>query len=122
MSRLPFPPFGKQLSKLRFTGARPPVVIHCGSMGWQRAREWIASGDQVFSHLCMPLDAEPAAFDWRICADCECAIIVCPSDNFVPWQMLDELATVVVLAGAIKVSLLNYLFMMKTFRPIGATT
>ena len=121
MSRRPIPPFGKQLTKLRSTGARPPVCVHTGSMGWASAKAWIDSGDEWFSHLCMPLDATPDDFDWRLCGDCEVAILHCPLDDFVPWETLDKLAMVIVKAGALKVCLLDYLFQMKTFQPLEAT-
>ncbi len=119
-ARYPVPPFGKLLQERLSDGARPPVCVHTGSMGWQRAKAWIESGDECFSHLLMPLDAAPADFDWSLCTGCEVAILHCPLDDFVPWETLDKLAVVIVKAGAIKVSLLDYLFQIRTFVPMGA--
>lgn len=121
MSRRPIPPFGKQLTKLRSTGARPAVCVHTGSMGWESAKAWIDSGDGCFSHLCMPLDAAPADFDWRLVTGCEVAILHCPLDDFVPWETLDKLAMVIVKAGATQVCILDSIFQIRTYRPIEAT-
>ena len=121
MSRRPVPPFGKALTKLRSTGARPPVCVHTGPDGWESAKAWIDSGDDCFSHLWMPIYMAPSDLDWRVCAGLEVAILYHPIDDDVPWETVDGLAIIIVKAGATKVCILDYFFQMKTFLPLEAT-
>ncbi len=95
---LPLPPYGRELCEARRRGLAPNVFIHAGDRAWARAR--VRRPPEI---LCLPPEAEPENYDWRLCHRLQLTLVVHGRDA----AFIDRFARLLVSSGAALVAALS---------------
>lgn len=92
------PPYGALLYR-EWPGPNRTLYITCGEHAWDPARRWKAARDAGGhlgrSFVCLPPDTHPDDYDWGFARGASCLAF-----DFGGFDLWDELATCVFLAGA----------------------